>query len=56
MKTKIFARKNLGWILPLSTILWFTVFYFLTRNLTVASIGGIAVGFVGTVLWVANGE
>ena len=50
------VKQNLGLALPLCTVLWFSVFYLITGNLTISSIAGILIGFCGTILVTLNLE
>ena len=56
--TKYFMliKQNLSLALPLCTVLWFSIFYLITGNLTISSIAGILIGFCGTILVTLNLE
>lgn len=54
MKIKVFAKKHIGWLLPVATMFWFLFFYLITRSVTVSSIGGLTVGFIGMIVFVTN--
>ena len=50
------VKQNLGLALPLCTVLWFSVFYIITGSLTISSLAGILIGFLGTILVSLNLE
>ena len=62
MKNKMINRsfmlikQNLGLALPLCTVLWFSVFYLITGSLTISSLAGILIGFLGTIFASLNFE
>lgn len=55
-KRFMLIKQNLGLALPLCTVLWFSIFYLITGSLTISSLAGILVGFLGTIIASLNFE